>query len=248
MRICTVCHHLKIILSFAFLAAAMAGCTHASQNPIGLLGKWLETPVAERGQLQSQSFATTALTKSQADEAATLLWADSAVRLREEYQKPWQDKQIVLGEYVMRFETRLFGEVPEGGRSLYISMHGGGGTPAPVNDAQWKNQIRLYKTPEGSVYVAPRAPTNVDEGRHTVLLQTSEQGERRQLEQWVELNHRLVVWTEIGRHRMIAAAASLSRLRVGRDRCVPQREVLGAGDEDREQLDHPPQQPHVLGE
>ncbi|MFM8642358.1 MAG: polyhydroxyalkanoate depolymerase, partial [Phycisphaerales bacterium] len=31
--------------------------------------------------------------------------------------------------------------------------------PAPVNDAQWENQKRLYSPPEG-VYVAPRAPTN----------------------------------------------------------------------------------------
>ena len=44
-------------------------------------------------------------------------------------------------------------------RPIWISMHGGGGAPAPVNDQQWENQKRLYRPPEG-IYVAPRAPSN----------------------------------------------------------------------------------------
>lgn len=52
---------------------------------------------------------------------------------------------------------RTFGESPAEGRSLYISMHGGGNAPKALNDQQWKNQIYLY-TPEEGVYIAPRAP------------------------------------------------------------------------------------------
>ncbi|MFM7804534.1 MAG: dienelactone hydrolase family protein, partial [Verrucomicrobiota bacterium] len=48
---------------------------------------------------------------------------------------------------------------PTGQRSLWISMHGGGGAPKEVNDRQWQNQIRLYEPAEG-FYVAPRAPTD----------------------------------------------------------------------------------------
>lgn len=59
----------------------------------------------------------------------------------------------------MPYEFITYGEKPEGGHSLYISLHGGGGTTAKVNDRQWKNQIRLYK-PEEGIYLAPRAPTN----------------------------------------------------------------------------------------
>jgi hypothetical protein len=44
-------------------------------------------------------------------------------------------------------------------RPIWISMHGGGGAPAQVNDQQWENQKRLYQPPEG-IYVAPRAPSN----------------------------------------------------------------------------------------
>jgi hypothetical protein len=54
---------------------------------------------------------------------------------------------------------KVYGDKPAGGRALYISMHGGGGAPAEVNDKQWDNQKKLYK-PEEGVYVAPRAPTD----------------------------------------------------------------------------------------
>ncbi|MDI9401969.1 MAG: alpha/beta hydrolase [Verrucomicrobiota bacterium] len=59
----------------------------------------------------------------------------------------------------MPFETRISGEKTEKGRSLYISMHGGGNTPPEINHQQWRNQILLY-TPEEGVYIAPRAPFN----------------------------------------------------------------------------------------
>ena len=57
----------------------------------------------------------------------------------------------------MKFSYQIFGEKPEGGRSMYISMHGGGNTAHSVNDSQWENQKRLYQPHEG-VYVCPRAP------------------------------------------------------------------------------------------
>lgn len=59
----------------------------------------------------------------------------------------------------MKVLERTFGKAPKNGHSLWISMHGGGGTTAKTNDGQWRNQIQLYKPKEG-IYVAPRAPTN----------------------------------------------------------------------------------------
>ncbi|MEM6673153.1 MAG: transglutaminase domain-containing protein [Planctomycetota bacterium] len=59
----------------------------------------------------------------------------------------------------LRLKERVFGDEPDGGRSLWISMHGGGGAPARVNDGQWENQIKLYE-PEEGIVVAPRAPTD----------------------------------------------------------------------------------------
>ena len=71
-----------------------------------------------------------------------------------------QAKVLEIGDHRMPFWYAVHGDPPEGeGRSLYISMHGGGGAPPAVNDQQWENQKRLYKPAEG-VYLAPRAPTD----------------------------------------------------------------------------------------
>ena len=59
----------------------------------------------------------------------------------------------------MRVLERTLGKAPKSGHSLWISMHGGGGTTAATNDQQWRNQISLY-TPKEGIYVAPRAPSN----------------------------------------------------------------------------------------
>ncbi len=94
--------------------------------------------------------------------AAKLVTIELAKQI--ELQKPqatsrWLQKQIILGEYKMKFEYRIIGNKPADGRSLYISLHGGGNTSPAENDQQWKNQIGLYNPKEG-VYLAPRAPTN----------------------------------------------------------------------------------------
>ncbi|WP_338690458.1 transglutaminase domain-containing protein [Haloferula helveola] len=68
-------------------------------------------------------------------------------------------KEIKHGDKTLKWLEKTFGDAPADGRSLWISMHGGGGAPARVNDQQWQNQIRLYEPKEG-IYVAPRAPTD----------------------------------------------------------------------------------------
>lgn len=66
---------------------------------------------------------------------------------------------LTEGDLEFKYAFKTFGEKPKNGWSLYISMHGGGGAPAEVNDQQWENQKRLY-TPEEGIYLAPRASTN----------------------------------------------------------------------------------------
>lgn len=61
------------------------------------------------------------------------------------------------GDLKLKIKSFVYGEKPADGRSLYISLHGGGGTTTAVNNQQWRNQMYLYKPQEG-VYVAPRAP------------------------------------------------------------------------------------------
>lgn len=78
---------------------------------------------------------------------------------RDERERELEEKVIRMGDKEMKFLERKYGEEPEAGHSLWISMHGGGSAPPKVNDAQWRNQIKLYQ-PEEGYYVAPRAPTD----------------------------------------------------------------------------------------
>ena len=77
--------------------------------------------------------------------------------VRGENHEAWRNREFRLDSLRMPVLYRVFGETPDDGRSLYISMHGGGNAPKELNDQQWQNQIRLY-APEEGVYVAPRAP------------------------------------------------------------------------------------------
>ena len=109
--------------------------------------------------LNSQAFSATALTADEAKQAATELWNARTKFLKQTLQAEFDNREIVIGELKMPFWYKVFGEAPTEGRSLFISMHGGGGAPAAVNDQQYENQKRLYQ-PEEGVYLVPRAATN----------------------------------------------------------------------------------------
>ncbi len=100
-----------------------------------------------------------ALDKSQADAEKGRLWSERQATLKAERAAEVEAKSITLDGKTMPWLEKTFGTPPEGGASLWISMHGGGNAPAALNDSQWKNQIRLYQPAEG-IYLAPRAPTN----------------------------------------------------------------------------------------
>jgi len=107
----------------------------------------------------SRVVAAEGLTRAQAEAAVAAAASARAAELKKERSPEVAAKELKLGDKSLRWLEREFSPAEEGKRSLWISMHGGGGAPASVNDQQWKNQIRLYAPAEGIV-VAPRAPTN----------------------------------------------------------------------------------------
>ena len=123
------------------------------------LKEYLKAEFGERSELAKQAFASKPLTRDQAAAAQQLLWQDHEARIRRTRADEMKQGRIRLGNREMPFFYKVFGKKPANGRSLYISMHGGGGTPKRVNDQQWENQKRLYTLTEG-VYLVPRAPTN----------------------------------------------------------------------------------------
>jgi transglutaminase-like putative cysteine protease/predicted esterase len=100
-----------------------------------------------------------ALSEAEAESLVEQLAATRRGQIRKDRAAELDGKAFRIGEHTLRFLEKEFGTAPDGARSLWISLHGGGGAPAEVNDKQWQNQIRLYEPPEG-IYLAPRAPTD----------------------------------------------------------------------------------------
>ncbi len=130
-----------------------------SATAIASLVTWLKQPREKRPALQKQDYARAALTRSDAKRAAELLWKSHVETIRKDRAAEMKAKVLTLGKMKMPFHYTTYGKKPKTGRSLYLSLHGGGGAPKAVNDSQWNNQKRLYRPAEG-VYLAPRAPTN----------------------------------------------------------------------------------------
>ncbi|ERT62532.1 alpha/beta hydrolase family protein [Prevotella sp. BV3P1] len=89
-------------------------------------------------------------------------------RLKKEWMKTtrarlglyYRARTLTHNEVSMPLWWTVYGDKPADGYSLFISLHGGGGTTQEVNNQQWENQKYLYR-PQQAVYVAPRAPWNL---------------------------------------------------------------------------------------
>ena len=105
------------------------------------------------------SVAQQGLSKKEAEALSVKAWELEKKRLLPAAKKVWAEGVIEFKTYKMPIAYKVFGEKPADGRSLYISLHGGGNAPPQINDQQWENQRTLYPIAEGLVIV-PRAPTN----------------------------------------------------------------------------------------
>lgn len=132
---------MKKIAFFVALSACMA-CSGQSNNTV-------ESDLANKESL------TAAECELYSAELASA-WKDS---VKVATAAAYEAKKVSFGEYTMKVEWSVYGQKPADGRSLYISLHGGGGGPAEMNDSQWENQKRLYQPAEG-VYLCPRGITD----------------------------------------------------------------------------------------
>lgn len=108
---------------------------------------------------KSPSADNAELSKDKAAEMISKTFQELVAEQKEVRKKELDAKEITIGDKKLKWLEKTFGEEPKSGRSLWISMHGGGNAPAAVNDQQWQNQIHLYQPKEG-IYLAPRAPTD----------------------------------------------------------------------------------------
>ena len=144
---------MKRIISTAACMLLVCSCLTAQ---IPEFEKWVKHG---KDNIAQEKFSRKGLDKAECQRAAEIidsLWlSDAAERLRKEW-----GKLILSGDSIeLACACRTFGLPPRDGRSLYISLHGGGECSKETNDEQWMNQIYLYEPSEG-IYVAPRAPWN----------------------------------------------------------------------------------------
>lgn len=74
-----------------------------------------------------------------------------------------QRRLVRCGGLESAFTVQQVGERPANGWSLVIAMHGGGGVPQQVNDAQWRHMQVYYRAQPaagGYLYCALRAPND----------------------------------------------------------------------------------------
>lgn len=138
------------------LLAIMLATNNLCAQTLDAVKRWAEQNPATL-EFSYEAFAQKPLSAEDTEQVAALLESQWREQMKQLHKDALANEVFVRGDLQMRFKAITYGEKPSDGRSLYISMHGGGAAPTRVNDQQWRNQIRLY-TPEEGVYVAPRAP------------------------------------------------------------------------------------------
>ena len=160
---------MKNILTF-LLFFIILGCSNNNDPDLNSvesdpksLEEWLAKSIDTRKPLESLDFSKEALAKNRVEKVTNLLAQDKVEIMKTTYEKDWNQRELNYQGKVMPFFYQIFGDEPSQGRSLFISLHGGGGTTSSLNDQQYENQKDLYdqtmNTLEG-IYLAPRAPTN----------------------------------------------------------------------------------------
>lgn len=153
----------RVAIVAAFLLALPIVARSADAKPSAAALKALQTAIAAKpaslADLADKDFARVPLTKTDAKAARDIIWRAHVAFIRQDRAEEIKARVLKDGKLEMPFAFTIFGDKPKDGRSLWISLHGGGGAPKSVNDKQWENQKKLYSVDEG-IYLAPRAPTN----------------------------------------------------------------------------------------
>ena len=148
-----------VLVALATGIPAAAADAAQSADALKALHAAIATNPKSLAELADKDFARVPLTKADATTARDVLWRAHVSIIQKDRAEEFKNQVLKDGKLEMPFSFKTFGNKPAGGRSLWISLHGGGGAPKEVNDRQWENQKKLYTVDEG-IYLAPRAPTN----------------------------------------------------------------------------------------
>jgi hypothetical protein len=150
---------MNIISIYVLLSAVWMSQVSKPGTILENLEKSLNEPTLDLKKLTEQPFTSEPMDSKTANLAKEMIIKAYKKQIQNDRRKELSEKVFRDGRLEMPYDFQIYGEKPSTGRSLWISLHGGGGAPKQVNDQQWQNQKKLYK-PEEGVYLAPRAPTN----------------------------------------------------------------------------------------
>ena len=150
---------MNIISIYVLLSAVWMSQVSKPGTILENLEKSLNEPTLDLKKLTEQPFTSEPMDSKTANLAKEMIIKAYKKQIQNDRRKELSEKVFRDGRLEMPYDFQIYGEKPSTGRSLWISLHGGGGAPKQVNDQQWQNQKKLYK-PEEGIYLAPRAPTN----------------------------------------------------------------------------------------
>jgi hypothetical protein len=150
---------MNIISIYVLLSAVWMSQVSKPGTILENLEKSLNEPTLDLKKLSEQPFTSEPMDSKTANLAKEMIIKAYKKQIQNDRMKELSEKVFRDGRLEMPYDFQIYAEKPSTGRSLWISLHGGGGAPKQVNDQQWQNQKKLYK-PEEGIYLAPRAPTN----------------------------------------------------------------------------------------
>lgn len=126
---------MKTVKNGLFLLASVLLCSSVFAQNVGKLERYLQKGTLE--EVVTQGFAKKELTRESALAVENVLFEAWEKEVRKRYHRSWVSKCFNRDSLQMKFDYRVFGEQPVDGRSLFISMHGGGNAPEALNTQQW---------------------------------------------------------------------------------------------------------------
>ena len=123
----------RVFLSALF---AVALCNISVAQGVKELECWVEQNPASL-ELADEPFADKSLSAKDAQAVSSILESQWRSQMQQRHKEALEKETFKRGRLQMKFKAITYGEKPADGRSLYISMHGGGATHKRVNDQQW---------------------------------------------------------------------------------------------------------------
>mgnify|MGYP001219472979 CR=1 FL=1 len=110
-------------------------------------------------QKTDQAYDSSSLSLEQAIKFKEEIYFNYKKELLSKRSEEMTDQIITINNRQIKFDLQFFGKKLNEGWSLFISLHGGGGTTEEKNNIYWNRHKTLYELENGILFT-PRSPTN----------------------------------------------------------------------------------------